>query len=105
MVDNGLESLSVTLGTCIKLWVLYPPTKQNLRLYCPKRNEKDKLKTLAPQLEGGIILIADSSKALFLPAGTLHAVFTVQGNFLVGNQFIHKNTITAFTNYVVAQHG
>jgi hypothetical protein len=46
--------------------------------------QKEKLARIDKDLEGGLIYRTDSTKAMYLPFGTLHAVYTVQGGFLLG---------------------
>lgn len=83
----------------MKLWAMFPPTESNLRLFSTVREKVRILERLSPQLEGGFAVVTDHREALFFPAGTLHAVFTLRGNYLVGKTFIHRHTITTWTMY------
>lgn len=47
-----------------------------------QQGRKAKLHSIGPSLEGGLIFQTTSSKAVYLPVGTIHAVFTTTGGFL-----------------------
>lgn len=81
------------------MWILFPPTAKNLGLLAQDLEQSDKLSTLASKLTGGVILTLQSNEALYFPPGTLHAVFTIQGGFLVGTQFWSRESIMPFTNF------
>lgn len=49
--------------------------------------------------------MSDRREALFFPAGTLHAVFTLQDNCLVGTAFVHRHTVTTWTTYYLLDCG
>lgn len=59
-----------------------------------------RLKQLANSLEGGEIVRTTSSEAIYLPAGWIHAVFTITGGFLVSMEFTTRDSIEAFSRYL-----
>ena len=50
-----------------------------------------KVTVLAPQLQGGHVVIAGASGAVFIPSGWNHCVFTIRGGFLIGRTFTALN--------------
>ncbi|KAL9634358.1 MAG: hypothetical protein Q9164_004134 [Protoblastenia rupestris] len=95
-VDHGFTVLATTIEDCVKMWALFPPTEHNLGLLRKVANKsgglqllvEDHLQYSQPFLEGGILTRTDSAEAILLPAGTLHAVFTLSGGFLSGIHFL-----------------
>jgi hypothetical protein len=62
--------------------------------------QMSRLKQLATFLEGGQIVRTTSSEAIYLPAGWIHAVFTITGGFLVSMEFTTRDSIEAFSRYL-----
>src|SRR5258706_1447492 len=62
--------------------------------------QMSRLKQLATSLEGGLIVQTTSSEAIYLPAGCIHAVFTITGGFLVTMDFTTRDSIEAFSRYL-----
>ncbi|KAH7357103.1 hypothetical protein BKA65DRAFT_474895 [Rhexocercosporidium sp. MPI-PUGE-AT-0058] len=85
-IDN-YDGISTAIGTCEKLWIMFPPTPKNLQLMQSADGQRYKLARIGKDLEGGLVIKADSTQALYLPAGCLHAVFTLHGGFLVSLEF------------------
>lgn len=100
--DSGLESLSAYISPALKVWILFPPTAKNLSLLAQDLEQSGKLSTLASKLENSVILTLQLNEALYFPPGALHAVFTVQGGYLVGLQFWSREYITPFTNFYLS---
>ncbi|KAG4430017.1 hypothetical protein IFR05_014500 [Cadophora sp. M221] len=75
------------IGLCEKLWIMFPPTPQNLQLMQSADGQRSKLARIGKDLGGGLVIKADSSQALYIPAGCIHAVFTLHGGFLVSLEF------------------
>ncbi|KAJ9662593.1 hypothetical protein H2198_001265 [Neophaeococcomyces mojaviensis] len=82
-IDYGRDSISATLHECEKVWMVYPPTPHNLQWMAEHRGQHAKLAQGMAVLEGGVVVHTTSAEAIYLPAGCLHAVFTVAGGFLV----------------------
>jgi len=59
-----------------------------------------RLKQLAISLECSLIVQTTSSKAIYLPAGWIHAVFTITSGFLVTMDFTTQDSIEAFLRYL-----
>lgn len=84
----------------MKIWVLYPPSEQNLRLMQTVEGQKAKLISLAAALEGGLIILTTSVHAIYLPAGCIHGTFTLIGGFIVTKDFTSIGSTTAFSWYL-----
>lgn len=76
------DDLSIPVGDCVKIWLCFPPTPKNLVLMSKADCQKAKLLRIGKKLEGGIIFTTTSAHGIWLPAGTIHTVFTTQGGFL-----------------------
>lgn len=98
--DYGLESISATLDSCRKLWIMFPPTNRNLELMKVERGQNAKLARIGNQMEGGIFFESTSEDAVYIPAGCIHAVLTLAGGFLVSLDFATRDTIVPFGNYL-----
>jgi len=64
------------------------------------QGQKAKLARIGKELEGGLIFKTDSSHAVYLPAGTLHAVFTLVGGFLAAIDFITTTSSFPFSSLI-----
>ncbi|KAJ9650320.1 hypothetical protein H2198_010375 [Neophaeococcomyces mojaviensis] len=82
-IDYGRDGISATLHECEKVWMVYPPTPHNLQWMAEHRGQHAKLAHGMTVLEGGVVVHTTSAEAIYLPAGCLHAVFTVASGFLV----------------------
>jgi hypothetical protein len=84
---DSADGISVTMGKCEKVWLCFPPTTHNLQLMQKVEGQKSKLMRIGKDLEGGMIFKTDSTQAIYLPVGTIHAVFTLVGGFLIAIDF------------------
>ncbi|KAI9772422.1 MAG: hypothetical protein M1840_000625 [Geoglossum simile] len=100
--DLGRERLSQSFGLCKKVWLLFPPTEENLRLYISSAGFNNRLARIGSELRGGIIIETTSLHALDLPAGALHAVFTTVGGFLGGINYSTSESLTTMSRLLVA---
>lgn len=66
-------------------------------------SHRAKLSRIMHQLEGGIIVTTDASHAIYIPAGCIHATFTVQGGFLIAKDFTTSESLAAIASYL--RHG
>jgi hypothetical protein len=66
-------------------------------------NHRVKLSRIMHQLEGGISVVTTASHAIYIPAGCIHATFTVQGGFLIAKDFTTSESLGAITSYLL--HG
>ncbi|KAK0117247.1 hypothetical protein ONS96_013080 [Cadophora gregata f. sp. sojae] len=81
------DGISASLGNCRKLWIVFPPTARNLGLMKQADGQRAKLDRIGKELEGGLVITTDSDEAIYLPAGCIHAVITLQGGFLIAIDF------------------
>jgi hypothetical protein len=51
-------------------------------------------------MEGGIVFTTASDKAVYIPAGCIHAVYTLGGGFLFSLDFTTKDSVVPFGNYL-----
>lgn len=62
-----------------------------------------KLSRIMHQLEGGIVVATNASHAIYIPAGCIHATFTLQGGFLIAKDFTTSESLAAIASYLL--HG
>lgn len=98
--DYGRDGISAALHECEKVWVMYPPTPQNLQWMADHRGQQAKLAKGMAVLEGGVVVHTTSAEAVYLPAGCLHAVFTVSGGFLVSIDCTTQMSVWPFAQYL-----
>ncbi|KAL2073108.1 hypothetical protein VTL71DRAFT_10432 [Oculimacula yallundae] len=101
-IDN-YDGLSTIIGSCEKLWIMFPPTRKNLHLMQVADGQRSKLARIGKDLEGGVVLAVDSSQALYIPAGCLHAVFTLHGGFLITMEFTTSISVKVLSSLLNAQ--
>ncbi|KAL6240325.1 hypothetical protein RBB50_012763 [Rhinocladiella similis] len=99
-IDYGKDGISATLHECEKVWVMYPPTPHNLQWMAEHRGQQAKLAQGMAVLEGGVVAHTTSAEAVYLPAGCLHAVFTVAGGFLVSIDCTTQRSVWPFAQYL-----
>ncbi|KAK0886455.1 hypothetical protein LTR02_018117 [Friedmanniomyces endolithicus] len=99
-IDNGKDVLSAVVDVCRKIFVLYPPTTKNLRLLDGVENEPFRLATICQKLEGALYSEVTSSKAIVIPAGTLHAVITIVGGTLISKDFYTVGTLAPMSRWI-----
>jgi hypothetical protein len=85
--SDSADGLSIPLGSCVKLWICFPPTAKNLELFAKAEGQKAKLARIGKHLEGGIMYTTTSENAIYLPVGCLHTVFTLSGGYLIAIDF------------------
>ncbi|KAJ5161028.1 hypothetical protein N7492_006420 [Penicillium capsulatum] len=96
-IDYGADGLSIPVGDCRKIWLLWPPTSSNLRALKTVDGQRGRLARLAPQLEGCVVVETTSAQAIHIPAASLHATFTLQGGFLVARDFTTSRSLMAIS--------
>ncbi|KAJ5543651.1 hypothetical protein N7513_007159 [Penicillium frequentans] len=99
-IDYGADGLSTVIGDCRKIWLLYPPTDDNLNAMKSIDGQRGKLVRLMRRLEGGVLVETTSSHAIFLPAGCAHATFTLQGGYLVAKDFTTAKSLSAIASFI-----
>jgi hypothetical protein len=60
------------------------------------------LARIGPSLEGGIIMKTTSAEATYLPAGCIHATFTIKGGYLIAIDFTTMGSVKAFSAYITS---
>jgi len=64
---------------------------------------KGKLDKVGKHLEGGLIVKTNSSEVLYLPAGTIHAILTIRGGFLISTEFTTSKSAKVLSQFLCAQ--
>ncbi|PVH83869.1 hypothetical protein DL98DRAFT_652299 [Cadophora sp. DSE1049] len=65
--------------------------------------QRSKLERIGKDLEGGLMIHADSTQALYIPAGCIHAVYTLHGGFLVTLEFTTPRSVKVLSALLNAQ--
>ncbi|KIW36546.1 uncharacterized protein PV06_11200 [Exophiala oligosperma] len=99
-IDYGKDGISATLHDCEKVWVMYPPTPRNLQWMAEHRGQQAKLAQGMGVLDGGVVAHTTLAEAVYLPAGCLHAVFTLVGGFLVSIDCTTQRSVWPFAQYL-----
>ncbi|KAF7856813.1 hypothetical protein EAF04_009576 [Stromatinia cepivora] len=107
-IDMERSVFSLAFGRSRKIWLFFPPTERNMRLFSKVVGESNILARIGSDLEGGVVCETTTSSALYLPAGTLCTVFTIEGGLLgeikfttaadtaIMDRFIQAEMISAF---------
>ncbi|TVY73555.1 hypothetical protein LSUE1_G006060 [Lachnellula suecica] len=96
------DGLSIPIGPTEKIWIMFPPTSNNLRQMKSVEGQRGKLARIGAKMEGGLIFKTTSADAIYIPAGCIHAVFTVKGGFLISTEFLTSGSarpLSAFLNH------
>lgn len=64
--------------------------------------QRAKLVRIMHQLEGGIVAETTSAHAIHIPAGCIHATFTLEGGYLVTEDFTTSKSINGISAYVAS---
>ncbi|KAL9082777.1 MAG: hypothetical protein Q9159_006190 [Coniocarpon cinnabarinum] len=86
-VDHGTSGIIVVIGRCTKLLLVWPPSQHNRTSLCSIRKAVDVHRYDWSNLRGGYATLLDSSKALYLPPGWIHATITIKAGILLGRTF------------------
>lgn len=95
-----MDALSATMHRCRKIWLMFPPTCHNLQLLEAELSQSTRLARIGCDLEGGIIVETDSTQAVFIPSGCLHACLTTAGGFLVSIDCSTRTSARPFSHYL-----
>ena len=79
---------------------MFPPTQRNLTLMRSKEGNLAKLVQLVAVLEGGLLVRTTCKEALYIPAGCIHATFTIVGGFLISKDFTTQSSCQPFARYL-----
>jgi hypothetical protein len=102
MLDYGADGISVPLNKCKKVFVAFPPTEKNLSCFGQAQGQKAILGRTGSSLEGGFIALLDLEDCIYLPAGCIHATFTIEGGFLVTKDFTTMDSTAAFARCIAS---
>jgi hypothetical protein len=94
---DSADGISSPMGLCVKLWLVFPPTVQNLKLMASAEGQKAKLVRIGRKLEGGLLFKTTSAESIYLPVGCIHSVITLHGGFLVAIDFNTPKSCYAFS--------
>jgi hypothetical protein len=64
--------------------------------------QRGKLPRIINRLEAGLVVETTASDALYVPAGCIHATFTMKGGYLVGNEFTTSKSIKAISALITS---
>ncbi|WEW55061.1 hypothetical protein PRK78_000489 [Emydomyces testavorans] len=86
-IDQNRHALSQSIGASCHIWLLYPPTEQNLEVFTELSGESGHLTKASGQLEEGYVAKIDASMVLYMPPAWIHGTFTTVSGGLVGVNF------------------
>lgn len=93
--------MSQCFGRCEKIWILFPPTSENLAAYANTVGFDRRFAKVGSKLHGGIIIKTTQAEALILPSGALHITCTTAGGFLGGIMFSVVETLPTMSRVLV----
>ena len=74
-LSTDMESVfSLGLGKSRNVWLIFPPTESNLRLFSNAVGESNILARIGSALKGGTVCEVNAGSALYLPAGTVSLI-------------------------------
>lgn len=89
-VDFGGTSVWYYVLRGLKVFYLIPPTDENLILYADWVRSKEKTTFLGDIAEGCTRVEVFTGNTVFIPAGWIHAVFTVKDCIAFSGSFLHS---------------
>lgn len=98
--DYGADEVSASIDDCWKIWLLYPPTDKNFKVIRLINSQWVKFARLMHQLEERIIVETTSVKAIHIPAACIHAMFTIQDDYLITENFTISKSLTAISSFI-----
>ncbi|PSN61091.1 hypothetical protein BS50DRAFT_164953 [Corynespora cassiicola Philippines] len=99
-VDIGMDVYSVCVDTT-KLWALYPPLSENLNAFYSADLQEGKFDRIENRLRGGYYVVTHPGWGIHLPAGWLHAVYTLKGGILLGNTWSSAQGLESATSILL----
>ncbi|KAI5845860.1 hypothetical protein DFP73DRAFT_624786, partial [Morchella snyderi] len=103
-VEGGLPIMALHEGTIRNLWILWPPTESNERVFYRPRNSTDEIhheqpgpifRRIAPALTSGRMIIVNPGETIFVPAGWIFATLTLEGGYLPKLLLVTKENINS----------
>ncbi|KAG5296472.1 hypothetical protein I7I50_09643 [Histoplasma capsulatum G186AR] len=92
-IDQNRHGLSQSIGHSQRIWLLYPPTEENLKVFAQFSGEFGRLTKISSKLSDGYVACVDSSRVVYIPPGWLHATFTTRSGSLVGVNFVSLESL------------
>ncbi|KKZ67422.1 hypothetical protein EMCG_06907 [[Emmonsia] crescens] len=92
-IDQNRHGLSQSIGHSERIWLLYPPTDDNLEAFAQFSGEFGRLTKVSSKLTDGYVACVDSSSVIYIPPGWLHATFTTISGSLVGVNFVSLESL------------
>ena len=86
-----------------KLWVFFPPTDDNLLLLEGNVKYTKRLQRLHEKLGGGEYAIVGKDEACYIPAGYLHATYSLKSSCTVGCSWSSAKALAPVVNILVAE--
>ena len=87
-IDQGRDGLVQCIGGSKKIILMWPATIHNMEIMQDQSNQKMKFIRNGYCLQGGIIIVVDSSVCLVMYTGTIHMTITLEGGVLVGINWV-----------------
>lgn len=88
-VDQIQEGI-IDCCRAVKIVVLWPFSEHNDRVLRRCRNDRDGLFHHLADFEAPLLTVVDDTWSCYLPAGTIHATYTVVGGVLTGLNWVHS---------------
>jgi hypothetical protein len=86
-----------------KLWVFFPPSPINLALLEQVATYTRRLQRIWSKLEHGSYALVAESEACFIPAGYLHATYSLESSFTVGTTWSSAESLSAAVDMLVKE--
>ncbi|KAG9229106.1 hypothetical protein BJ875DRAFT_500199 [Amylocarpus encephaloides] len=100
---DAADGISVPIGSCKKVWIAFPPTPHNLKIFASQEGRRAKIQRIGHRLEGGVLFETTSAEAVYLPVGCIHGVFTTSGGFLNTLNFTSPDSIKTYPALITAR--
>ena len=101
-MDHGASVLSLVFGSCKKLWCVWPPTPENFDILTKMRSGSSEAMKHWGRLRDGAIGILDSSHAIYLPPGWIHATIALTPGLLAGRAFFEPGCAPTSARCLIA---
>lgn len=102
-LDVGQRVVSAVIGSCLKLWAIYPPSSANLDALFTACDQKCKFTLVHDKLTEGFYTVTDSTQAVYIPAGWIHAVYTLSGGVLVGHNWVCDTDVAIIADIFIRE--
>jgi hypothetical protein len=87
----------------LKLWVFYPPTENNIKEYKKAAPYTARLHGIWKKLEGGLWAAVGDGEACYIPAGWLHATYSMDSSWTVGTTLSSAESLLAVVDILVTE--